>query len=394
MKSIAIIGGGPAGATAAEQLLAGKSPGGQALQVTLFEEKPGWEKPCGGGLTAKAARRYPFLMEASSPHLQIKEAEMVAASGESVRFHLRAPLLIYSRQVLNNLLLRRAQSAGARVIHDRIIDFAREGAAWRIDGRASKYHADFLILAAGARSSLRKRLARPIAARDLLLTFGYFAPPSGPLLRVQFFEGFEGYAWAFPRPDHVSVGIAGHVGDSDMAALQSRLGEFIRRHGYSCEAAPVFAHILPALDAASWRNLALSGDGWAMAGDVGGLVDPFTGEGIYFAMRSAELLAQAILSECPEEYGRQVWQEFGSRHAMGARLAPRFYHTDFWGKPVTTRMVEFCSRSPAFMGLLQDLFEGTQTYAGLPRRFYGTLGKGMIEMTAGAVKKKLSSVGS
>lgn len=387
---MAIIGGGPAGATAAEWLLAGNPRArGQALQVTIFEEKPGWEKPCGGGLTAKAARRYPYLMEASAPHVQIKEAELVAANGEAVRFNLHGPLLIYSRQVLNDLLLRRAQLAGARIIHDHILSFARDGSAWRLAGRAGTHQSDFLILAAGARSNLRKLLAPPIEARDLLLTFGYFAPLTSTVLRVQFFKDFEGYAWAFPRPDHASVGIAGHAVENDMAGLQRRLGGFVRRHGYSCETAPVFAHILPALDAIRWRSLPLSGEGWAMVGDVGGLVDPLTGEGIYFAMRSGEILAQTILRGRPEEYARRVWQEFGKRHEMGARLVRRFYRTNFWGKPVTTRMVEFCSRSPAFMTLLQDLFEGRQSYAGLPHRMYGTLGKGLLEIAAGTLKKKL-----
>ena len=54
-----IIGGGPAGAIAAELIARG---GGR---VTVFEEKVGWEKPCGGGLTHKALQRYPFLLPAT-----------------------------------------------------------------------------------------------------------------------------------------------------------------------------------------------------------------------------------------------------------------------------------------------------------------------------------------
>ncbi|MGH9451232.1 MAG: NAD(P)/FAD-dependent oxidoreductase [Terriglobia bacterium] len=392
MKSVAIIGGGPAGATAAERLLSIRSArGGEAWCVTVFEENPGWEKPCGGGLTTKTIQRYPYLMDVTAPHFRVEEAEIVAASGDAVRFRLRAPLLIYSRRVLNHVLLQRAQSAGARVVQDHILSFAREGSAWRLEGRTGEYRADFLILASGARSGLRKLLAPPIRARDLLLTFGYFAPRTSTVLRVCFFKDFEGYAWAFPRPDHVSVGIAGRMGENDMPGLQRRLNDFIRRHGYTSQHAPVFAHILPALGPTRWREMPLSGDGWAILGDAGGLVDPLTGEGIYFAMRSAEILAQSLLSECPQAYAYHVWREFGSRHEMGARLAHRFYLTNFWGKPVTTRMVEFCSRSRAFMALLQDLFEGTQTYAGLPRRMYATLPKGMMEIAAEAVKKKLSA---
>ncbi|MDE3179107.1 MAG: FAD/NAD(P)-binding protein [Acidobacteriota bacterium] len=387
MKSIAIVGGGPAGATAAEKLLTHR-PANRAFTVTVFEERPGWEKPCGGGITAKAARRYPFLAETQTPHISINEIEIAAANGATLQFRLRIPVLVYSRKHLNGLLLRRAENAGARIISDRIISFERAEGGWRLRGRNGEYSCDFMILAAGARSHLRSLLAPPIEARDLLLTFGYFTPPAENLLRVQFFEDFEGYAWAFPRPGHVSVGVAGHASDQDMAGLKRRLSEFMRAYGYISEGAPIFSHILPALGRASWRNLALAGDGWAVAGDAAGLVDPLTGEGIYFAMRSGDLLAGAILAGRPEEYSGNVWREFGSRHAMAAALAPRFYRSNFWGKPVTTRMVEFCSQSPSFMVLLQDLFEGSQAYSGLRRRVYKALGKGITEMAAGVVKNR------
>lgn len=389
MQSIAIIGGGPAGSTAAERLLTGSHSRPRGLQITIFEERPGWEKPCGGGLTAKAIQRYPFLMDASEPHFRVDEAEILAGNGQSVRFRLRAPLLIYSRQVLNRMLLERAERAGARVIYDHIASFERASRGWRLAGRQDVYEADYVILAAGARSHLRKLVAPPMDAADLLLTFGYFTPAASPLLRVQFFRGFKGYAWAFPRPDHVSAGIAGHMAEYSMADLRSRLDDFIERCGYASQGAPVFAHVLPALGPASWRNLALAGDGWAIAGDTAGLVDPLTGEGIYFAMRSAELLARAMIEQRPESYPKEVWQEFANRHAAGARLVHRFYLTNFWGKPVTTRMVQFCARSPSFMTLLQDMFEGTQGYAGLPKRMHRILGRGVAEVVAATVKEKL-----
>ena len=61
MKRVAILGGGPAGAFAAEQLASA------GLQVRLFDEKLAWEKPCGGGLTYKAYSQYPFLIDNPTP---------------------------------------------------------------------------------------------------------------------------------------------------------------------------------------------------------------------------------------------------------------------------------------------------------------------------------------
>jgi flavin-dependent dehydrogenase len=392
VQQIAIIGGGPAGASAAESLLVrtgsrARRPG--AFQVTIFEEKAGWEKPCGGGLPAKAIRRYPFLMEACRPFARAREAEIVADNGEAVRFCLRAPLLVYSRAVLNDLLLSRAGAAGACIVRDHIREFHRGPQGWKLEGRENVYRADFLILAAGARSNLRRLLAPPLAAADFMLTYGYYSPPADPVLRVQFFKNFEGYAWAFPRPDHLSLGICGKCGEAGMAELRERLHDFMRRFHYSPAPARIFSHLLPALDTKSWRQLHLAGEQWAIAGDAAGLVDPITGEGIYYAMRSGELVAESFLEEAPECYPERVWREFGGRLAMAARLAPRFYHGDFLGQPSTTRMVEFCSRSPAFMDLLQNLLEGSQAYSRLTGRLYWTFIKALVRIAAHSVKKRL-----
>jgi flavin-dependent dehydrogenase len=327
-------------------------------------------------------RRYPFLATHGGPFTRVREAELVAGNGEWVRFPLRAPLLVYSRAVLNNLLLHRAQAAGADVIHDRILGFERDGSAWRLHGRSRTYCVDYLILAAGARTTLRPLLALPWRASDFMLTFGYYTDAGDSVLRVQFFDAFEGYAWAFPRPDHLSLGICAKFGEEPMPELRNRLQEFMRRFDYPMTPAPVFSHLLPALDQTTWNGISLAGPGWALAGDAAGLVDPLTGEGIYFAMRSGELVGEAWRNGSLNFYHQKLWSEFGGRLAMGARLAPRFYHGKFLGKPSTTRLVEFCSRSPAFMDLLQDLFEGAQTYSSLPARVYRTFGRGLFQMAA------------
>lgn len=367
METIGIIGGGPAGATAAERL----AKGGAGLRVLVFEEKLGWEKPCGGGLTHKALRRYPFLLDAAEPHTLIREAEFVAANGDSVCLQLSRPLAIYSRSVLNNLLLGRARKAGADVVAERVLGFDRTASGWELRSRKGRYRCDRLILAAGARTALRRRLLPDFGRDDFIQTFGYYAPGAEGPVRVQFFDKFEGYAWAFPRPDHLSIGIAGKIGVSSMAGLKSRLHAFMAAFGYDSEAAakaPIFSHLLPMLSRPSWKALTLAGPGWALAGDAAGLVDPITGEGIYFAMRSGELLADSILDGAPESYPERVRRDFVGKLAFGARLSHRFYLGTFLGEPSITRMIEYARRCRAFRQLLQDLMDGTQTYPSLAAR--------------------------
>jgi flavin-dependent dehydrogenase len=371
VQTVAIIGGGPAGAVAAARL-AGGSP---QLRVLVFEEKLGWEKPCGGGLPYKVLQRYPFLLAATSPRSLVQDTEFAAATGEAVRLRLARPIAVYSRSVLNRLLLDRARAAGAEVIPQRILGFEKTARGWEIESRDGRSACDHLVLAAGARSSLRQRLAPPLAAHDLILTFGYYLPRADDLLRVQFLEGCEGYAWAFPRSDHISVGVAAKLGELSMAALKQRLRVFMLRFGYGEPGdAQVFSHVLPGLGPQSWKRLPLAGPGWSMVGDAAGLADPITGEGIYFAMRSGELVADSILSGAPEAYPKHVWRDFGRKLAFGSHLVRRFYQGKFLGEVCTTRMIEYARRSQAFRKLMRDLIDGSQSYPTLVFRVAWALG--------------------
>jgi flavin-dependent dehydrogenase len=404
-RTIAIIGGGPAGARTAEALACSgaertavgaglasaegtsesRAPSllrpSRGLRVVVFEEKVGWEKPCGGGLTPKALRRYPFLADAAGEGNLIHEVEFIAPTGAALRFHLPAPLAVYSRATLDRLLLHRAERAGAKIVADRILRLRRLASGWEMEGLRKTYRADFVVLAAGARTRLRETLTENLAPRDFMLTFGYYLPGPCPSLRVRFYENFEGYAWAFPRRDHVSVGICGKLGEEPMARLRERLNTFMQESGYAPDPARKFSHLLPSLAVESWGNLRLAGRGWALVGDAAGLVDPITGEGIYYAMRSGDLLAEALLEGVPELYPERVRNEFGRALTLGARLSRIFYRGKFLGGGVTTRMIEFGKHSDALLEVVQDLVEGSQSYLGLIMRLLPAL-PGAIVATA------------
>src|SRR5229473_4131572 len=109
MKRIAVLGGGPAGAFAAERLARA------GLDTIVFDEKLAWEKPCGGGLTYKAYREYPFLIDNDTPKKIVTDTYLAAPRTGAARMGLSRPLLIYSRFDLNNMLLQRAERAGAQL---------------------------------------------------------------------------------------------------------------------------------------------------------------------------------------------------------------------------------------------------------------------------------------
>jgi len=365
-RAILIVGGGPAGALCGERLARA------GFDVTLFESRRGWEKPCGGGVTWKAARRYPFLLDPGLPKQTVNEAELISSRGRRLRLTLSKPILIYARAVLNSYLLARAQAAGCRVRDEHVTRAETNGRA-RLHTTAGIHDGDFLILAGGARSLLgtdgKPPHARPENTEQ---TFGYYVPASDHLLRVQFQEDFEGYLWSFPRPDHLSVGICGKLAQNTTDGLKKKLHRFMEAESIPI-AGPVFSHLLPSLSHASWRQLALAGSNCARIGDAAGLVDSITGEGIYFALRSGELLAESLIEVQPERYPARVWQDFARDLARGARWQRTFYRGRLLGAPLTERMIQLARRNPRFRALLDDLFSGAQGYLGLRWRLLALL---------------------
>ena len=69
---------------------------------------------------------------------------------------------------------------------------------------------------------------------------------------------------------------------------------WLERNGFRLGGARFYSHILPSFRAETLDKLKVCGEGWAMIGDNAGLVDPVTGEGLYYALRSAELCATAV----------------------------------------------------------------------------------------------------
>src|SRR5438093_6225567 len=125
-QRIAVVGGGPAGAFVAAEL----SRIGR--RVLLFDEKLAWEKPCGGGLTDKAITRWPLLRDAPVERNWISHCELIAPSGRKVSFQLDRQIAIFSRKVLNGLLLEKAIQAGTQVRHERVMGIDRVGAGWNL----------------------------------------------------------------------------------------------------------------------------------------------------------------------------------------------------------------------------------------------------------------------
>ena len=201
-----------------------------------------------------------------------------------------------------------------------------------------------------------------------MITAGYFIPGRSSLMRIQFLKSVTGYIWVFPRADHVSAGIAGRMGELPAAELRRVLENWLEENGFHVEGARFYSHILPSFRAQTFESLKVCGDGWAMIGDSAGLVDPITGEGLYYALRSAELCADAFLDGLPEKYASLLEQEVLAELKVAARVSQRFYKGEIFGDSVLDRMVSLTAQSASFRDLMSDLFAGIQGYRDLRAR--------------------------
>jgi geranylgeranyl reductase family protein len=377
MKRVAVLGGGPAGAYAAERLA------GAGIDTVVLDEKLAWEKPCGGGLTYKAYSRYPFLLENSVPKKIINETCLAAPRAGAVKLDLDRPLLIYSRMDLNRMLLDRAEQAGAQLEKTRVLGIERGGRGWRLKTQHGVLDADFCIVATGARNSLRN-VGTEWTAADTMYALGYFVPSAQDHIDIQFLPNLEGYIWVFPRCGHLSVGICGK--GEPAHSLRARLERYMNEKGISFKDASFYGHMLPSLEHSGWKNNRLAGDGWLAVGDAGGLVDPITGEGLYYAMRSGDLASQVVMSdshslaERAQAYRTLLRRDFTADLEFGATLAKRVFLGRFLFSTVPARMIDFIRRSPRFQALIEDLFAGTQPYLDLKSRLFKNLNGTMQEV--------------
>ncbi len=389
---IAVVGAGPAGAMASSLLAEA------GHEVALFERKGGaWEKPCGGGVTAKGIQRYPFLLDAQAEKKSIRHIELLDHEGRSIHLPLHVPLFIYSRKALNELMLKRALSHGACLVstHIKALEPKETGgglngssgksmAPWILQGTQGTFEADFVVIANGAKSSLADTLAHNFTHLDYSSAMGYHLPLREDFIRIKFLKQFKGYIWTFPRSDHLSLGICSKLSDHSADELKSMLRAFAQEiYGNDIPSDTYFySALIPTPELDTIRRMKIAGPNWALIGDAAGLVDPITGEGIYFAIRSAELFAQSLLEGRIDQYPVRVREDFGINHQRAAQLMPTFYTGRFWGGEFTTRMIQFARASRSIHSILTQLFED-QDYVNLKRRLKRQVFRAMMEAALG-----------
>jgi flavin-dependent dehydrogenase len=268
-------------------------------------------------------------------------------------------------------LRRQAIAEGVQFRSERVVNIAVEKSGWFIKTASGGAAVQYLVGADGANSLVRKALAAPHSSADLVLTLGYVLPgvADADTALIHFQEsGFLGYLWAFPCVDHSSVGIGRMLPGAQASDLRRRLDGFVDnyRSGIGSEK-KYFAALIPCLRRESLVGQRVCGKDWALLGDAAGFADAITAEGIYYALRSAELLAESFQKENPILYESAWRRDFGWNLETAAVWRDRFYGSRVLAETFIRRALQTVRYSGTVCRLLDHLMAGKISYNALFR---------------------------
>ncbi len=330
---VVVVGGGPAGSSAARRAAQ------LGLSVLLLEKKTmPRRKPCGGALSEQALS---YLGLDVPRHL-------INSEGYGARLHFAGRTLscrkseriavLVTRARFDHYLLEEARAAGCdvRFAEARAIEQDADGVT--VTTPTESYRASFAIVAVGATGTLISSVRRrdgsgerafsmeaeiPVAVRN-------HAAESDGLIDIRFGVARYGYGWVFDHRSYHSVGVGGMQSRFD--SPRETMRGFLESLGYPPDPPGIRGHFIPAggikRRTASGRVL--------LAGDSGGFVDSFYGEGLAYAIRSGQLAAEVTHRYSNERHiGAHVQRAYSQR-------CREEFERDLGYSLLFTRLMHFC----------------------------------------------------
>ena len=298
---VIVVGGGPAGSSAARFCA-------QAGLKTLLIEKerlPRY-KVCGGCLSVKTARLVDFDL---SPVIEN------TITGAKFTYCLKDPFFLESsepigfmvmRDRFDQLLIKKAVEEGAELLEgEKVVRIRETDAGLEVElEKGGRLRCQYLVGADGAgsvvsRSISKSRLKDNGTGIGLESEVPFHAVTDFPKedvrnVHLDFGRIPNGYCWVFPKKEGLSIGMGGIFTSDEKRKPREHFNAFVKELGFIHEEnmGRVLGHPLPCFcdekGKISYRNVLL-------VGDAGHLMDPLTGEGIYYAIRSGTLAAEAIV---------------------------------------------------------------------------------------------------
>ncbi|VAX33900.1 Geranylgeranyl diphosphate reductase [hydrothermal vent metagenome] len=329
---VLVVGGGPAGATAARRLSAA------GIEVILVEKDLNHKKPCGGGIASTALEE--LEIPRKIPHRTVNTIRFVSPSGRKLDIPLKGgEILVVDRRAFDSLLRSLADASGAQVLEGEFSGFQSRDTKIKsrvlINGEPGIIESDYLIASDGVNSRVRTSLG--LKSSDYVFTLS--CPVEGlESDACEFWFGSEhapsSYSWVFPRVDggsHVPEALSPSAGGCSVGTgisygSDARLffERFLKKLNIKdSQRAAVRGYKVPL-----WKNGLYNMGNILFVGDSATQVMPFTYEGIYYAMKSGEFAAEAIINNRLSLY-RKLWRKrFLSRFMLMRTLESVFLRND------------------------------------------------------------------
>lgn len=318
-----VVGAGPAGCSAALAALQ-RAPASRVL--LLDRDDFPRDKSCGDAVAPHTVDVLDSLGAAGvlTGRTPVFDLALTSEDGVSVQRRMRRPLHVVPRVLFDARLVEAAQAAGAVRRRHRVRSLAVREDGVVVDG---EMHGAVVVGADGAESTVRRAIGQPVNGEgDVAIAIrGYARSPATVARVVASGTDWPAYAWAFPTGDGmVNVGYGEVLRGSPRTrtGLLERLDELLP--GASDEAVGWRAHRLPLSTARPHQP-----DGRVMlTGDAASLVNPMSGEGIFYAVLSGATAGAAATlgADAGAAYRRNMRRRL-SRHLRatsgGVRLARR-----------------------------------------------------------------------
>ncbi len=359
---VAVVGGGPSGSSAAEVLVKA------GIETYLFERKLDNAKPCGGAIPLCMVSEFDLPPEIIDR--RVRKMKMISPSNIEVNIGQTLKPDEYigmcRREVLDGFLRDRAAKLGANVINGTVYQLDiptydhlpytlhyADHANGSAKGEMKTLQVDLVIGADGANS----RIAKAIDAGDYNYAIAFQERIRLPQDKMAYYEELaemyvgddvspDFYAWVFPKYDHVAVGTGTmKVNKAIIKDLQAGIRQRAAKRLEGGEIIKVEAHPIPEHP----RPRRVVGR-VALVGDAAGTVTKSSGEGIYFAAKSARMCAETIVEtsnngqRVPTEddlklYLKRWDKQYGMTYLVLDILQRVFYRTD----ATREAFVEMCS---------------------------------------------------
>jgi geranylgeranyl reductase family protein len=372
---VIVVGAGPGGSTTAYELAR------QGVRVGLFEKQRfPRTKPCGGCLSLKIDR---ILAPDFHPLIErtIHGARFTFKGLRPIRRRSDDPVAyMVMRDRFDAFLAAKAREAGAVLYEGEAVRAVREHTdGVEVETTRGTYGTRFLVGADGATGIVARDLGlKPGKRMAVALEGEVTVSPAmldafGDEVWIEFGSVPYGYGWVFPKRDHLSVGVGGlkdhmrHPRDYYDAYLEDEgLLEAIEREERRGFIIPVFE------DDRTPRRTAHA----LLVGDAAGLVDPFLGEGIYYAIRSGQLAAETIAGTLAGLGDLDIYDAFLDEEIIPDFSAARKMSRMLYTFPETG--YEILTSQPRVVATYFDVLRGQQRYEDMWRVLKGAAVRHMV----------------